>query len=92
MSSSRSAHLGQVRTPRPSQVSSAGFDYVRPPTSESHNSFVRTPFWVFLDSMEIALSQYSIFIPVEDSGCQAELGQVRTARPSQFSSPGSDYM
>ena len=31
-------------------------DYVRPPTSEGHNSFVRTPIRVFLDSMESPLS------------------------------------
>ena len=36
-------------------------------------------FRVLLDSMEILLSQDSIFMPVEDSGCQDELGQVRTA-------------
>ena len=35
-------------------------DYIRPPTSEGHNSFVRTPIWVFLDYMEIPLSQESI--------------------------------
>ena len=32
-------------------------DYVRPSTSEGHNSFIRTPIWVFLDSMESPLSQ-----------------------------------
>ena len=29
--------------------------YVRPPTSEGHNFFVRTPFQVFLNSMESPL-------------------------------------
>ena len=28
----------------------------KPPTSDGHNFFVRTPFWMFLDSMEIPLS------------------------------------
>ena len=34
---------------------------------------------MFLDSMEIPLSQHAINIPEEDSGCQAELGLVRSA-------------
>ena len=41
--------------------------HVRPPTSDDYNFFVRTPFQVFLDSMEIPLSQDSIHVPVEDS-------------------------
>ena len=41
---------------------------VRPPTSDDRNFFVRTPFQVFLDSMEIPLSQDSIYRTVEDSG------------------------
>ena len=41
--------------------------HVRPPTSDDHNFFVQTSFWVFLDSMKSPLSQYSIHIPVEDS-------------------------
>ena len=36
--------------------------HVRPPTSEGHNFFVRTPIRVFLDSMESPLSQESIHI------------------------------
>ena len=35
-------------------------------TSDEHNFFVRTPFEVFLDSMESQLSQESRFMPVED--------------------------
>ena len=35
-------------------------------TSDDHNFFVRTPFEVFLDSMEIPLNQESRFMPVED--------------------------
>ena len=34
----------------------------KPPTSDGHNFFVRTPFQVFLDSMEIPLSLESIHI------------------------------
>ena len=37
-----------------------------PLTSDDHNFFVRTPFEVFLDSMESPLSQESRFMPVED--------------------------
>ena len=32
------------------------------PTSDGHNFFVRTPGWMFLDSMEINLSIESIHI------------------------------
>ena len=35
-------------------------------TSDEHNFFVRTPFEVFLDSMDSSLSQESRFMPVED--------------------------
>ena len=41
------------------------FNFV-PLTSDDHNFFIRTPFEVFLDSMESPLSQESRFIPVED--------------------------
>ena len=34
----------------------------KPPTSDGHNFFVRTPFWMFLDSMESPLSLESIHI------------------------------
>ena len=37
-----------------------------PLTSDDHNFFVRTPFEVFLDSMESSLSQESRFMPVEN--------------------------
>ena len=43
--------------------------HVQPPTLEGHNFLVRTPFWVFLDSMESPLSQDSIRMSVEGSGC-----------------------
>ena len=39
-----------------------------PPTSEVHIFHVRTPFQVFLDSMESPLSQDAFHIPVEGSG------------------------
>ena len=37
-----------------------------PLTSDDHNFFVRTPFEVFLDSMESPLGQESRFMPVEE--------------------------
>ena len=46
---------------------------------EGHNFFVRTPFRVLFDSMEIPLSQYYIHIYEEDSGCYAELLKVKSA-------------
>ena len=79
MNSSRSDQFLQVRTPRPSQVSSVLFDYVSPPTSEGPNSFVRTPFRVFLDSMESPLSQDSINVPVMGNE-RAHLGQLSSER------------
>ena len=39
----------------------------KPATSNDHNFFVRTPFWVFLDSMESPFSQDSNHVPLEDS-------------------------
>ena len=42
--------------------------HVRPPTSDGHNFFVRTLFWVFLDSMESPLSQDYKNVPMEDIG------------------------
>ena len=48
-------------------------DYVRPPNSKGHNSFVRTSIWVFLDYMESPLSQESIHIPEEDIICQTKV-------------------
>ena len=59
-------------------------DYIRLPTSEGHNSLVRTSIWVFLDSMEIPLSQESIDMPEENIRCQTEV--LDRARPSQVSS------
>ena len=41
-----------------------------PPTSDDHIFCVRTPFWVFLDSMERPLSQDSFYVPLEALGDQ----------------------
>ena len=75
----------------PGQVSSAnsGFDYVWPPTSEGHNSFVRTPIWVFLDSMESPLSQEYTHMSKEDIRCKTEV--LDRARPGQVSSASSGF-
>ena len=43
-------------------------DYACPPTSEGHNSFVRTPIRVFLDSIEIPLSQECINRQIDKIG------------------------
>ena len=61
-------------------------DYVRPPTSEGHNSFVRTSIRVFLDSMEIPLSQEYTHMPEEDNICQTKV--LEQARPAKVSSSG----
>ena len=39
-----------------------------PQTSDGHSFFVRTPFWMFLDSMEIYLSIESIHIYLDNIG------------------------
>ena len=65
----RASWQGQVGQGRSGRLAGLGLaTYVRPPTSKGHNFFVRTPFWVLLDSMEIQLSQDSIYIPMEGSG------------------------
>ena len=46
------------------------FLFCLPQTSDDHIFHVRTPFGVFLDSMERPLSQYSLNILVEGSGSQ----------------------
>ena len=48
-------------------------DYALPPTSEGHISFVSTPIWVFLDSMESPLSQEYINMPEDNIRCQTEV-------------------
>ena len=45
-------------------------DYARPPTSEGHISFVQTLIWLFLDYMEIPLSEEYIHMPGGDIRCQ----------------------
>ena len=78
-------HAEEVSIPHPVELSSScrvhlvspgqlvRVDYVRPPTSEGHNSSVRTPIWVFLDSMESPLSQESIHIPEENIRCSTKV-------------------
>ena len=83
MNSDRSAQLKQVRTPRPIKDSSVGFDYVRPPTSEGHNFFDRTLFWVFLDSMESPLCQDSRN-KLLDGSRGAQTGQITSAKSGQL--------
>ena len=60
----------RLSSSRSGQLISSGqlvwVEYARPPTLEGHNSFVRTPFRVFLDSMEIPLSQEYMHIREED--------------------------
>ena len=61
-------------------------DYARPPTSEGHISFVRTPIWVFLDSMERALSLEYIHMHYGDIRFQTKLlTQARTVQVSSSS-------
>ena len=45
-------------------------DYALPPTSEGHISFVQTLIWMFLDYMEIPLSEEYIHMPEGDIRCQ----------------------
>ena len=80
------AQPGQVRS------ASSGFDYVRPPTLEGHNFFIRTRFWVFLDSMEIPLSQESINMSLEHSRCQNEVLDQALPGQASSSSSGFDYV
>ena len=40
----------------------------KPPTSDGHNFFIRTPFQMFLDSMESPLSLQSIHIYIDEIG------------------------
>ena len=60
------------------------FLFCLPPTSDDHIFRVRTPFGVFLDSMEIPLSQDSFHIPVECNGCHAPIPDpTRMANPNR---------
>ena len=61
-------------------------DHARPPILEGHISFVGTPIWVLLDSMENPLSQEYIHILEEDIRCQVEV--LDRACPGQVSSSG----
>ena len=53
------AWLGSNLKPSGTQLRGNGFKL---PTSDDHNFFVRTPFWVLLDSMESPLSKKFIHI------------------------------
>ena len=74
---------------RPVQVSPSGFDCVGPPTSEGHNSFIRTPIWVLLDSMESPLSKEYNHMPEEDNIFQTKV--LDRAIPGQVSSSSSGF-
>ena len=53
----------------------------KPPTSDGHNFFVRTPFWMFLDSMEIQLSLESIHIYLDNIGTHIRSRNHENNRP-----------
>ena len=53
----------------------------KPPTSDGHNFFVRTPFWMFLDSMEINLSLKSIHIYIDNIGTHIRSRNHENNRP-----------
>ena len=78
----------RLSSSRSGQLVSSGqlvwVDYARPPTSEGHISFVRTPSLVFLDSMEIPLSQEYIIVFEEDIRGHTEV--LDRARLCQVSS------
>ena len=59
-------------------------DYARPPTSEGHISFVRTPILVFLGSMERKFIQEYIHMPERDIRCLTKV--LDRALPGQVSS------
>ena len=60
--------------------------HAMPPTSDGHNFFVRTPFWVFLNSVESPFSQYYSHVPVEDNRCDTPIPGVplTTRQPVEF--------
>ena len=60
--------------------------HVRPSTSEGHNFFVRIPIRVFLDSIEIPLSQVSTWMSLEGGGCR--IRPERGIRESKVGCPG----
>ena len=53
----------------------------KPPTSDGHNIFVRTSFWMFLDSMEIPLSLESIHIYHDNIGTHIRSINHENSRP-----------
>ena len=78
LSSPRSGQLVQFR--------------IRPPTSEGHNSFVRTLIRVLLDSMERPLNQESIDMSEEDIKCQTEVLDRTHRGQVSSSSSGFNYV
>ena len=73
---------------RPSKVGFSGetsLSFVTP-TSEGLNFFVLIPIWVLLHSMEIPLSQISIRLSLEGSGCRSR--PKMGVRASKVGCPG----
>ena len=60
--------------------------HVKPPTSDGHNFFVRTPFWMFLDSMESYLSLESIHIYLDNIGTHIRLRNHENSKLCWFCS------
>ena len=79
----RDGWLGQVGQDRSGRSAREGLaTHVLPPNSEGHNYFVRTLFRVFSDSMKSPLTQDSIHMPVDGSGCWGL--PSRAGWPEQF--------
>ena len=53
----------------------------KPPTSDGHNFFVRTLFWMVLDSMKINLSLKSIHIYLDNIKTQIRSRNHKNIRP-----------
>ena len=53
----------------------------KPPTSDGHKFFVRTPLWMFLNSMEMPLSLKSIHIYLDNIGTHIRSRNHENSRP-----------
>ena len=53
----------------------------KPPTLDGHNFFVRTPFWMFLNSMESPLSLKSIHLYLDNIGTHIRFRKHKNNRP-----------
>ena len=53
----------------------------KPLISEGHNFFVRTPFWMFLDYMEIPLSLESIHLYLDNIGTHIRSRNHENSKP-----------